>query len=136
LGFAIDEFMTSTNLYKLITIISMLWLLWGCSIHRMDIQQGNVLTLETLDRLVIGMERRKVRGLAGTPLMKNPFRRPNDRWDYIYTFRHGVTREEQFSHVTLFFEEEVLVEIKVHAEPLKREDINTLNRQLRRIRPG
>ncbi|WP_455200901.1 outer membrane protein assembly factor BamE [Kaarinaea lacus] len=99
----------------------------------MDIQQGNVLTLETLDKLVIGMDRRKVRGLAGTPLMINPFR-TDDRWDYIYTFRHGVTDEEQFSHVTLYFEENVLVEIKVHAEPLKREDINTLNRQLRRIR--
>jgi len=125
--------MISKNLIKVIIIISMLWLLWGCSIHRMDIQQGNVLTLETLDKLVIGMERRKVRGLAGTPLMINPFRTDN-RWDYVYTFRHGVTREEQFSHVTLYFEENVLVEIKVHAEPLKREDINTLNRQLRRIR--
>ena len=125
--------MISKNLIKVIIIIRMLWLLWGCSIHRMDIQQGNVLTLETLDKLVIGMERRKVRGLAGTPLMINPFRTDN-RWDYVYTFRHGVTREEQFSHVTLYFEENVLVEIKVHAEPLKREDINTLNRQLRRIR--
>lgn len=127
------EFMTSKNLAKVITIISMLWLLLGCSIHRMDIQQGNVLTLETLDKLVIGMDRRKVRGLAGTPLMTNPFR-TDERWDYVYTFKHGVTREKQYSHVTLYFEENILVEIKVHAEPLKREEINTLNRQLRRIR--
>ena len=125
--------MTNTNLLKVIIIISTLWLLWGCTIHRMDIQQGNVLTLETLDKLVIGMERRKVRGLAGTPLMVNPFR-TDDRWDYVYSFKHGVTRETQFSHVTLYFEENILVEIKVHAEPLKREDINTLNRQLRRLR--
>lgn len=125
--------MTRKNLVKVTIIISMLWLSWGCTIHRMDIQQGNVLTLETLDKLVIGMDRRKVRGLAGTPLMLNPFR-TDDRWDYIYTFKHGITREKQFSHVTLYFEEHILVEIKVHAEPLKRDEINTLNRQLRRIR--
>ena len=127
--------MTNKDFVKVLIIISMLWLSWGCSIHRMDIQQGNVLTLETLDKLVIGMDRRKVRGLAGTPLMKNIFR-TDDRWDYIYTFKHGITREKQFSHVALFFEENVLVEIKVFAEPLKLEDINTLNRQLRRIRSG
>lgn len=133
MSFKFDQFMTSRNLLKVALFISMLSLSWGCTIHRMDIQQGNVLTLETLDKLVIGMERRKVRGLAGTPLMVNPFR-SDERWDYIYTFKHGVTREEQFSHVTLYFEQDVLVEIKVHAEPLKREDINTLNRQLRRLR--
>jgi outer membrane protein assembly factor BamE len=98
----------------------------------MDIQQGNVLTQETLDKLVVGMEMRKVRGLAGTPLVSDPFR--NDRWDYVYSFKHGITREIQFSYVSLYFEKDVLVEIKVHATPLKREDINTLNRQLRESR--
>jgi outer membrane protein assembly factor BamE len=127
--------MTSVNLVKVTIIFSMLLLAWGCSIHRMDIQQGNVLTLETLDKLVIGMERRKVRAFAGTPLVENPFG-SSERWDYVYTFEHGITRETQYSHVALFFEENVLVEIKVFAEPLKLEDINTLNRQLRRIRSG
>ncbi len=118
---------------KVVIFISMLLLLIGCTIHRMDIQQGNVLTMETLDKLVVGMDRRKVRGLAGTPLVVNPFRN-GDRWDYIYSFKHGITREKQFSHVTLYFEQDILVEVKVHAEPLKREDINTLNRQLRQSR--
>lgn len=117
---------------KYLLIISMLLLLWSCTIHRMDIQQGNVLTQETLDKLVVGMEMRKVRGLAGTPLVSDPFR--NDRWDYVYSFKHGITREIQFSYVSLYFEKDVLVEIKVHATPLKREDINTLNRQLRESR--
>ncbi|WP_455366464.1 outer membrane protein assembly factor BamE [Kaarinaea lacus] len=98
----------------------------------MDIQQGNVLTQETLDKLVVGMEMRKVRGLAGTPLINDPFR--SDRWDYIYTFKHGITKEKQYSYVSLYFENSILVEVKVHATPLKREDINSLNRQLRDAR--
>jgi len=98
----------------------------------MDIQQGNVLTQETLDKLVVGMEMRKVHGLAGTPLVSDPFR--TDRWDYIYSFKHGITKEKQYSYVTLYFEKNILVDIKVHAEPLKLEEINSLNRQLRQSR--
>ncbi len=122
----------NSSFIKYLLIISVLWLLWGCTIHRMDIQQGNVLTQEIFDKLVVGMEMRKVRGLAGTPLLSDPFR--TDRWDYIYTFKHGITRETQYSYVTLYFEKDILVDIKIHADPLKREDINTLNRQLRQLR--
>ncbi|HEY5602950.1 MAG TPA: outer membrane protein assembly factor BamE [Gammaproteobacteria bacterium] len=124
--------MNNTRFVQYALIISLLSLLWSCTIHRMDIQQGNVLTQETLDKLVVGMEMRKVRGLAGTPLVADPFR--SDRWDYVYSFKHGITKETQYSYVTLMFEKDILVDIKIHAEPLKREDINTLNRQLRELR--
>lgn len=98
----------------------------------MDIQQGNVFTQEVLNKLTVGMEKRKVRIIAGTPLVVDPFRK--DRWDYVYTFKHGITNEKQYSYVSLYFQDDVLVDIKVHAKPLKDEDINTLNRQLRRTR--
>ena len=117
------------NLFKTLLIISVLTLLGGCAIHRMDIQQGNVLTQETLDKIVVGMEQRKVRLLAGTPLVVDPFRK--DRWDYVYSFLHGITHEKQFSYVSMFFQDDVLVDVKVHATPLKAEEINSLNRQLR-----
>jgi len=128
----IVEYMASTNTFKYSLIIIMLLSIWSCTIHRMDIQQGNVLTQETLDKLVVGMEMRKVRGLAGTPLVDDPFR--SDRWDYIYSFKHGITKEKQYSYVTLYFEKDILVDIKVHAMPLKLEEINSLNRQLRESR--
>lgn len=108
-------------------------LLLGCTIHRMDIQQGNALTQETLEKIKVGMEQRIVRRLAGTPLIVDPFR--SNRWDYIYSFKHGVTREVQYSYITLYFNnDEVLEKIEVHATPLKEDDINSLNRQLRRDR--
>ena len=107
-------------------------LLSSCSIHRMDVQQGNALTKEMLEKIEVGMEQRKVRRIAGTPLITDPFR--DNRWDYIYTFKHGITNEVQYSYVTLFFENQVLVKMEVHAEPLKKDDINSLNRQLRQGR--
>lgn len=98
----------------------------------MDVQQGNALTKEMLEKIEVGMEQRKVRRIAGTPLITDPFR--DNRWDYIYTFKHGITNEVQYSYVTLFFENQVLVKMEVHAEPLKKDDINSLNRQLRQGR--
>jgi len=104
----------------------------ACSIHRLDIQQGNVFTEETLHKLSVGMEQNKVRLIAGTPLIQDPFSK--DRWDYVYTFRHGITDKTQYSYVTLLFANNILVDIKVHSEPLKLDEINSLNRQLRQVR--
>lgn len=118
--------MKSIKLFLSVGIVS---LLLGCSIHRMDVQQGNALTQEMLEKLVVGMEQRKVRRIAGTPLITDPFR--TDRWDYIYTFKHGITNEVQYSYITLYFDNESLVKVEIHEMPLKNDDINSLNRQLR-----
>lgn len=120
------------NNVKILLTLSVVSLLWGCSIHRMDIQQGNALTEEMLEKLKVGMEQRIVRRIAGTPLITDPFRK--DRWDYIYSFKHGITKKVQFSYITLYFENEILQKIDVHAMPLKEDDINSLNRQLRQNR--
>lgn len=117
---------------KLLLTLGLTSLLWGCSIHRMDIQQGNALTEEMMNKLTVGMDQLKVRRIAGTPLITDPFR--SNRWDYVYTFKHGITNEVQYSYITLFFENEVLVKVEVHAMPLKTDDINSLNRQLRKER--
>ena len=118
---------------KILLTLGLAILLLGCTIHRMDIQQGNALTVETLEKLKVGMEQRIVRRIAGTPLIVDPFR--SNRWDYIYSFKHGVTRDVQYSYITLFFSnDEVLEKIEVHAVPLKEDDINSLNRQLRQDR--
>ena len=117
---------------KLILTICLGTLLWGCSIHRMDIQQGNALTQEMMSKLEVGMDQRKVRRIAGTPLITDPFR--SNRWDYIYTFKHGITGEVQYSYLTLYFEDDVLVKVDIHEMPLKNDDINSLNRQLREER--
>ena len=55
--------------------------------YRVDIQQGNVVTQEQLERIKPGMNRLQVRDVLGTPLLTDTFHA--DRWDYIFTLRQG-----------------------------------------------
>jgi len=62
--------------------------------HKIDIQQGNVVTQEMVGRLRQGMTRSQVRFTLGTPLVVDPFRA--DRWDYVYLYaRQGVVMEQR-----------------------------------------
>ena len=54
-------------------------------VHRITVQQGNVVTQQMIDRLKPGMTRSQVRFIMGNPVLSDPL--DNDRWDYIYTFQ-------------------------------------------------
>lgn len=68
-------------------------LLVGCSfhmpriglprVHRITIQQGNVITQTMIDKLKPGMTRRQVAFIMGDPVLKSTF--SPQRWDYIYS---------------------------------------------------
>ncbi len=80
----------------------------GCTVHRIDIQQGNVITEEARNQLQLGMAREQVQFLLGTPLLIDPFH--DDRWDYVYTFvREGEDPEEQ--RLSLIFQDDKLVRV-------------------------
>ncbi|MFW9608685.1 MAG: outer membrane protein assembly factor BamE, partial [Aquaspirillum sp.] len=62
--------------------------LGGCSIsqlptwlspHAIDIQQGNAITQDQVDKLRPGMTRQQVQAIVGTPLLKDMFHA--NRWD-------------------------------------------------------
>ena len=55
----------------------------------MDIQQGNLLKLETLDRVEVGMTKSQIKYLLGGPLVGTPFEK--NRWDYIITINQVMT---------------------------------------------
>ncbi len=74
-------------------------------VHKVDVQQGNVITQEMLAKLQTGMTKKKVRFIMGTPLISDTFH--TDRWDYVYTYKDGRELREQ-RRVTLFFKEELL----------------------------
>jgi outer membrane protein assembly factor BamE len=90
-------------------------ILSGCSvpeipgIHRLDIQQGNVVTQDMLARLEPGMTKRRVRFVLGTPLIADAFR--SDRWDYIYTFKTGTDRPIQRT-ISVFFADDRLARLE------------------------
>ena len=71
---------------KFIISLSFLLLFAGCA-HKIDVQQGNLVTLENLNRLKIGMDERQVRFIMGTPMLNDPFH--TDRWDYYYSMKPG-----------------------------------------------
>ena len=87
-------------------------------VYRIDIQQGNVVDQEMINKLQPGMDKKRVRFIMGTPLITDPFH--SDRWDYIYSMEPGNGVREQ-RRITLYFKNEKLAyvdgDIKVNAFP-------------------
>ncbi len=75
-------------------------LLSGC-VYRVNVQQGNFLTSETVDQLKEGMTRAQVRYLLGTPMVPDAF--DADRWDYLYVMQRGRLKEPERRHLRVFF---------------------------------
>lgn len=75
--------------------------LGGC-VYRINIQQGNFLKPEDVDRVQAGMTRSQVRFILGTPMVTDVF--DNDRWDYYYYFVKGHSRKKQTRHVIVRFD--------------------------------
>jgi outer membrane protein assembly factor BamE len=93
--------------------------------HRIDIQQGNVVTQEQLARVKPGMNRLQVRDALGTPLLADSFH--PDRWDYIFTLRQG-SKQAQRRSVVLYFDGDVLKSIEAPELPTELEFINSISR--------
>ena len=74
-------------------------------VYRLDVQQGNVLDQEMIDKLKPGMDKNQVRFIMGTPALIDPFH--DNRWEYIYTFSKGGGRRQQL-HITVYFEDDKL----------------------------
>lgn len=70
--------------------------------YRMEIQQGNFITQEQVEKLRIGMSREQVRFVLGTPLLTDVFHA--DRWDYIYRRLKSGSKEPEERRLTIFFE--------------------------------
>lgn len=69
-------------------------------VYKIDINQGNYLSEDMVDKLKVGMTQQQVKQLLGTPLIASPFRA--DRWDYVYEFtRQGKVVEHR--NFTVYF---------------------------------
>lgn len=86
-------------------------LLSGCfSVYKVEVQQGNVVTQEMIDKLKPGLTRNQVRYVLGTPLVTDPFHR--DRWDYYYYLRHSNEATGATRHLTVIFKNDALVSVQ------------------------
>ena len=93
-----------TRLIRSFTLASLL-ILAGCSfpgVHKIDIQQGNVVTQDMVDQLRPGMTTRQVRFIMGTPLIADTFH--SNRWDYLYSIQVAGGKRQQ-ERISLTFDE-------------------------------
>ena len=86
---------------------------FGCSswlpeAHKIDIQQGNRIKQQDLEKLQLGMNRNQVKFVLGSPLLQDSFHQ--DRWDYIFYLKPGKG-EIQRSKISLYFDGDKLIRI-------------------------
>jgi outer membrane protein assembly factor BamE len=86
-------------------------------VYRIDIQQGNVISQDAVNQLKLGMTKRQVQFVLGTPLLIDPFHA--DRWDYYYSYQPGSEGEKKSDeqHLSLFFDGDSLARISGTVEP-------------------
>ncbi len=92
----------------------------GCSylkfpgVYRIAVQQGNIIDQKKVDQLKVGMSKRQVQFVMGSPLLNDAFH--ENRWDYIYQLRKGdeTLRNRRF---TLYFADDKLVRYEGDYEP-------------------
>ena len=85
----------------------------GC-VYKIDVQQGNYVTQDLVDKLKPGMTKAEVRGILGTPLLTDAFHA--NRWDYYFSNKPHRMPEER-SGVSIFFQDEKLVSIQGQGRP-------------------
>ena len=98
---------------NLILALAISVLLVGCSgirfgfpgVHKVNIEQGNIVTQEMVDQLKPGMTKRQVRFLMGTPMVHDTFHA--SRWDYVYTLQKPDD-EPRKERISLYFDGDLL----------------------------
>lgn len=104
---------------KKYTVLLLIILLSGCAfVHKIDVQQGNVVEEKQLNQLTLGMPSEQVRFILGTPLIQDVFHA--NRWDYYYSM-HQDGKLQQRSLITLYFENNALVDMQGDNAPQLKE---------------
>ena len=103
---------------KILTL-HVLLLLAGCSSipslpYKIEIQQGNVITHEMLEKIKPGMTRAQVRFVLGSPVISDAFH--GNRWDYVYRLEQEGRLIERH-RITVFFEDDRLTHTEGRLRP-------------------
>ncbi len=94
----------------------------GCSLlqpHSIDVQQGNIISQERVNRLQPGMNKKQVLFVMGSPIIEDPFH--HNRWDYVYTMERQHKLESN-RKMTLVFQDDRLVSIEGDLQPQAQSD--------------
>ena len=102
--------MNRKTFLKIATLTAATFAAPGCILYRIDIQQGNEITLQMLHRLQLGMSRTEVTKALGLQLVTHPFN--TDRWDYSFYRKRGEDGAVQQHFATLYFNEDKLARVE------------------------
>ena len=94
--------------YRLLALLT-LTVATAC-VYELDVQQGNKLEPQDIEAVQVGMTRNQVRYLLGTPVVDNMF--DEDRWDYVYYFKKGRSRNPERRWLVVWFDGNVVREIE------------------------
>jgi len=90
-------------------------------VYKLDINQGNFLSEDMVNKLKSGQTKPQVRAILGTPLLNDVFH--ESRWDYIYEFmRHGKKVEHR--RLTVYFVDDKLARWEGDEMPPSAIDLN------------
>ena len=95
------------------------WRTFG--VYKIDINQGNYITQDLVDRLKVGQTRQQVRLVLGTPLVASAFR--DNRWDYVYEFKRQGRRVDH-RQFTVYFVDDKLARWEGDEMPKSVADLN------------
>ncbi|MFO1312134.1 MAG: outer membrane protein assembly factor BamE [Burkholderiales bacterium] len=92
-------------------------------VYKLDINQGNYISQDMVDKLKVGQTKAQVKTILGTPLVTSAFR--DNRWDYVYWFARGgrVREHRQF---TVYFKEDALARWEGDEMPQSAQELNRL----------
>jgi len=84
-------------------------------VYKPEIQQGNIVNQEMVNKLRPGMDKRQVRFVMGTPLLVDVFHQ--DQWDYFYSLD---TSEGDYTeqNLDLYFKDDRLIRIQGDLRPM------------------
>lgn len=85
-------------------------------LYKVDVPQGNLLDQDSIADVKVGMSKRQVSLLLGTPAVASPFHQ--SRWDYLYSLRRRG-RDAEVRNLTLVFDGESLASIEGDLLPEK-----------------
>lgn len=90
-------------------------------VYKLDINQGNYISQDMVEKLKTGQTKPQVRAALGTPLITSAFR--DNRWDYVYEFR-SAGRVREHRQFTVYFKDDVLARWEGDEMPQSAQDLN------------
>jgi outer membrane protein assembly factor BamE len=92
-------------------------------VYKLDINQGNYLSQDMVEKLKVGQTKPQVRAALGTPLITSAFR--DNRWDYVYEFK-SAGRLRDHRQFTVYFQDDLLARWEGDEMPQSAQDLNRI----------